>query len=287
MSQFSSEEIQKKFALLSDDIKKAITSVDTSKSLQSIGEKYKLHIDQIGMLGEETGFVMLGLTHPTKFTSDLKNKLGLDDEIIKKIAEDVNVQIFRPIRESLKKVHSIGEGGEDTSNPQPFSPFQPPSIVRGSAEADALASEASAALATFETGQKNAMQKTEMVTMPKDPNEEAAQSATISRTLDQEKGKEILQPPAVNEKDLPAPPVPKTNETGGVAENDLSRASILHDIENPPASKVVSEKFIENKMAGMVKMPSEEKEIKAPTPPPIPESPNKTYPMDPYREPLK
>ena len=269
------------------EIKEAITSVDTTRILHGIGEKYKLHIDKIGMLADETGAVMLGITHPTKFTSDLKSKLGLNEEIVKAIAEDVNVQIFRPIRESLKKIHGIGEISKplvtftkpdsQIATQDMMAPFQPPSIIRGAGEATAKTSSASEtfgaaeAAKTLEDLRKNAMQKTEIETMPKEGGVEDSIAASASLASN-------------------APKIPGVSPANTSSEANPSRTKILSEIENPSPSPVISEKFIDDKMAGMTRMPSEIKEtsvIAKPPSPPTPPSPSKNYPVDPYREPTK
>ena len=84
-------------------------SIRVAEQLQEIGKKHRLHIDKIDALFDEAGAVMLGLTHPRDFIGKLAQKLDIDKEKTKKIAQDVNEQIFKPIRESLKKIHGIAE----------------------------------------------------------------------------------------------------------------------------------------------------------------------------------
>lgn len=104
---YTDEQIVKMYENLPDDLRTAIFSVDTGKVVENIGRKYNLTIDKMGDLGNETGMVMLGVTHPKDFISNLAERLEVDKVKAKEIAEDVNVQIFRKVRESLKAIHNI------------------------------------------------------------------------------------------------------------------------------------------------------------------------------------
>ena len=97
------------FEKLPQDIKEAMYGVDSSETIQSISKKYNLLIDKMGILSEETGLVMLGLTHPKDFIPKLVLRLGVDQTTAKSIAQDVNEQIFKKVRESLMKIHGLGE----------------------------------------------------------------------------------------------------------------------------------------------------------------------------------
>jgi len=94
---------------LPEDVKKAIFNVDSAEIIKKIGEKYSLNIDKIGELGNETGMVMLGITHPRDFIFNLSQRLNVDQETAKKIADEINNQIFAKVRESLKKIHGVSE----------------------------------------------------------------------------------------------------------------------------------------------------------------------------------
>lgn len=112
--QYQFPELKEKFQNLPEDIQDAISSVSVGNTMEDVGEKHHLHLDQINELYDETGLVMLGLTHPKDYIKNLQNRLVIDFDFAKKIAADINEQIFRPIRESLKKVHNIED--EETRN---------------------------------------------------------------------------------------------------------------------------------------------------------------------------
>lgn len=108
------EEYRGKFDALPDDVREAISSTDSATALEKIGQKHKLHIDQAGELGTQTGLVMLGVLPPRDFVGALADKLRVTPEVARSIANDINSEIFSPIRESLKRIHHLEFSAEET-----------------------------------------------------------------------------------------------------------------------------------------------------------------------------
>lgn len=86
------------------EVQKAIANSDTETKITAIGQRHGLHVDQVGELADETGLVMLGLTHPDQFIPHLKSRLNLDENKAGAVAQDVNVEILSAIRESIKQL---------------------------------------------------------------------------------------------------------------------------------------------------------------------------------------
>lgn len=107
-SKLSEKELQTRFDKLPFTLKTALRSIDSARTVVDIGRKHALHVDKIGTLGEETGMVILGITHPAQFSERLANNLGLNEELTRQIAQEINAEIFLKIREALKQVN--GEG---------------------------------------------------------------------------------------------------------------------------------------------------------------------------------
>ncbi|MEK7596369.1 MAG: hypothetical protein AAB564_02385 [Patescibacteria group bacterium] len=112
MKSYTREELEEKYKHLPPEIEEAIFNVGLDKTLEEIGKKYKLRIDQLGILANETRLVMLGLTHPKDFINNLAERLELNEETAKNIAQEINQRIFHEIREELKKMHSINEAAD-------------------------------------------------------------------------------------------------------------------------------------------------------------------------------
>jgi hypothetical protein len=80
----------------------AILSINTSNLVYNIGQKNNLHIDQQGNLGEEVGYLMLGLTKREDFVKVLAKELSIDETKATAIARDVNNEILEKIRENMR-----------------------------------------------------------------------------------------------------------------------------------------------------------------------------------------
>ncbi len=101
---------------LPEEIKAVISAEDVTDKITAVGNKHNLLIDKQGMLVDEIGLVMFGLTHPDKFVDSLKNRLGISHDDAEAIATDVNNEILLEIREELKKISAKNAETEKTSN---------------------------------------------------------------------------------------------------------------------------------------------------------------------------
>ena len=109
------EEFQKRFKTLPEDIQNALTAVATVDILTTIGKKNGLMVDQIGKMADEIWKVMLGLADPKGFIRNLAGTLNIDSVKASAIANEVNAQMFQPVRESLRKIY-------DTQQPPAITP---------------------------------------------------------------------------------------------------------------------------------------------------------------------
>lgn len=116
MKNFTEEQISQMYDNLPEDLKEAIFGVEMSNIVEKIGRKHTLNIEQIGDLANETGMVMLGVTHPDEFIINLTDRLKIDKEKSRTIAQEINEQIFKPVRDSLRKIHNIREEEEQNQD---------------------------------------------------------------------------------------------------------------------------------------------------------------------------
>lgn len=96
------EKLDERFNNLSKETKDAIEKSDYQTKIYEIGQKHNLTVYQMGILGEATINVMLGITLPNKFEESLK-ELKLSTEKTTEIINNINEQIFKVIREELVK----------------------------------------------------------------------------------------------------------------------------------------------------------------------------------------
>ncbi|MBX4209352.1 hypothetical protein KW799_01505 [Candidatus Parcubacteria bacterium] len=105
----SQEILQNKLASIPEEIRQQAISDAVATTLSQIAKDHNLHIDQAGVLDEETLYVMLGLEKADGFTGKLRERLGISQEIAVEIVKDVNEKVFLSIRESLMKMHESEE----------------------------------------------------------------------------------------------------------------------------------------------------------------------------------
>ncbi len=109
---FDDEKLLEMYVALPQSIKSAMFSVNVAEKIMRIGKKYGLSIDQIGELGHATGTVMVGTLHPRSFIQELEKQLRVDRAKATDIGKEINHEIFFPIREELKKLHSMEDTDE-------------------------------------------------------------------------------------------------------------------------------------------------------------------------------
>ena len=87
-----------------------------------IGEKHKLHLDQLAGLEMETNSVILGFTEPNDFPKMLSDSIQVDVSKANDIAKDVSDMLFKKIRDSMKKTY-----WKENAEVPPVSPTPMPS----------------------------------------------------------------------------------------------------------------------------------------------------------------
>lgn len=128
--EYSIEQLEEAFNNLPEDIKDAIQSSDLLKDVQLVGYGNKLHIDQIGALGEEVGYVLLGLTKINNFLPRVEKRLQLSPGLAANIVSDINTRIFAPMKESLRKVHHIGPQKKEEEEKESSTPLKPADLAQ-------------------------------------------------------------------------------------------------------------------------------------------------------------
>ena len=95
-----------KYQQLPINIQKAIEQVDIAKKIQTLGQKYGLHMDQIGLMAEEIDAVIVGETDSQELVDKIESRLSLDTERAITMTTDINIEIFAPLREAVLKLNS-------------------------------------------------------------------------------------------------------------------------------------------------------------------------------------
>ena len=100
--EFTAEEVQKKLQQLPLEVKSLMYSDEMTLAIQKVGEKNKLHYDQMGTLELETKNVLLGFTETADYPEILAQSLSVERAQADTIAKDINDTLFVKIREAMK-----------------------------------------------------------------------------------------------------------------------------------------------------------------------------------------
>lgn len=301
---FTKEQIKAAFQKIPSDIRDIIASVDKADALYAILEKYKLHVDKVGELGKQVDFVLIGLLHPSKFTESIQKKLEVSEADARAIAQDVNEKIFRPVRESLKKLHGIADGVDPTptstasvitpkppasptsplipSTPTPIptpapKPISPPVIAPLTPQVQKTPPVPASFTPRF-------IPPTPQTPAPPLPHEE---KLGVNGSPAQPKaawGQYVEPTPAVKPAPAEKPPTPNN-----IAEEPVeNREKVLQEIEHP--TPTIPTDIAHEKLSGTMQLPKQEIDVSgkigAATLENKPEIPPK-YKTDPYREPIE
>jgi hypothetical protein len=113
MLKFTTEQIQSQFGKLPKDLQNAISSTEVHDSIVAIGNKYGLHVDQLGEMVDLVGLIMLGLSPSKDFVKNFSQEAGVKNDIASSIAEDINKEVFDKIRNSMKAIENTKESAEE------------------------------------------------------------------------------------------------------------------------------------------------------------------------------
>lgn len=113
MDTVGKEKIESWYNDLPPMLKSAVITLPIPQTLYGIGRDYGLSIDKIGAIAEEVTHFISGTSKSKDFIKNLLSVLGGDKIKTAAVAEAVNVKIFIPIRDALKKA---------TTAPAPLAP---------------------------------------------------------------------------------------------------------------------------------------------------------------------
>jgi hypothetical protein len=103
--------IQETFEKLPLYVQEGIKSVPWTDGLQKVTEKEHLHIDKMETVQTETLLMVLGLIDDVEYIGKIHEILGISGEKLDSFIEDVNKEVFLPLREEI--VRRKNGGGED------------------------------------------------------------------------------------------------------------------------------------------------------------------------------
>lgn len=102
-----SEELQKmmedRLAALPQVVQRAIASSDLQKNLRDLSTTEKLHLDQWESLEHVVMLTLLGIHPIEELEQNIASDVGVPMETATKLAQNINLTVFEPIREELER----------------------------------------------------------------------------------------------------------------------------------------------------------------------------------------
>lgn len=94
-------------------IRETIFAVETTDAYDRAQEAYSLTPKQREVLSVQCGLLMMGLRLPQELVPVLMEELKLPKEKVSLIAQDINREVFNPIKNELKEIHAIADGATE------------------------------------------------------------------------------------------------------------------------------------------------------------------------------
>jgi len=109
MRNYTDQELEQIYGQLPEAVKDAMFSADMTQVIEDMRKKYRLQIDQMGGLANETRMILFGLTHPKDYINNLVSRLDIDKETAKQIAQEINQKIFGCVLMKGSWQHSLNQ----------------------------------------------------------------------------------------------------------------------------------------------------------------------------------
>ncbi len=120
MFEYPQEQVWKIYEQLPDDLKDAVFSEQTAKSISNVCEKNNITDEkQVSQIAKLTGDVILGLLPPQELQQSLEQEVKLNPEIAKKISFGMHRFIFFPVKHSLNALYQTEIITPDVSDEKP------------------------------------------------------------------------------------------------------------------------------------------------------------------------
>jgi hypothetical protein len=105
--EYSKEELWKLYETLPKELKDAIFSEETANSIYEACTRNNLEEEKTPEIAKYTGYVLMGLLLPSEFEKTLKEKVGLRNDLAKKVNQEIGRFVFFPLRSALEMIYKI------------------------------------------------------------------------------------------------------------------------------------------------------------------------------------
>ncbi len=142
------EVIQERLSQLPKVVQDAIRSGNVTEHMRKLAEAHKLHLDQWQTLEQEVQFTLLGFQPAEELEQNIKNEVGVLDEVAHALTLDISHTVFEPIRQELERTLGNPEAKKVEVSDMEASRTQAIAIEKKSATPEAAAAPKTVAPAT-------------------------------------------------------------------------------------------------------------------------------------------
>ena len=96
--------VDPRFISLPKEVQEAISYSNWKERMYDIAKKFKLNVEQTGLLEEITTKVILNTIHTDQYEGEIRSKIDLGDDKIKEMVAELNENIFKNIKEKEKTI---------------------------------------------------------------------------------------------------------------------------------------------------------------------------------------
>ncbi|MEK7526972.1 MAG: hypothetical protein AAB537_00980, partial [Patescibacteria group bacterium] len=104
------EELKKRYSKLPREIQQTLFSSDVSETINRIAERNSLTDEQEIKLETEVVNVFFAFEHYSDLIENIRRELTIDLTKAQKIGQEINSEVFRPIKQALRIAHGTIEG---------------------------------------------------------------------------------------------------------------------------------------------------------------------------------
>ncbi len=117
MPEYTKEQLAKLLRELPEDIKEIFMADETGEVVLKVLEENDILDERGTKISALIRNVLFGLLPPEDFKESLKKEIGLKDDVIKKIFQEINRFVFFPVKNSLANLYKT-ETTTETESPQ-------------------------------------------------------------------------------------------------------------------------------------------------------------------------
>lgn len=106
MPDYQPEQLWPLYEKLPKDLQETIFSEKTANTINDICTRNDLE-EKISEVAKYTGYVLLGILPPDRFQKALEEELKLNNDLAKKVSQEIHQFIFYLVENSLEKIYQV------------------------------------------------------------------------------------------------------------------------------------------------------------------------------------